>query len=313
MYHRIATPESDIWDIAVSPSNFEQQLTFLKRHFNVIPLSELAEVVARKKIKRKTVSITFDDGYVDNYVTAKPLLEKYGLPATFFIASGNIGQETPFWWDELEQLILFAEMLPQVFSLPFYENGGKTDLKEESFLSPELRLKHTTWKACEVEPPTLRAHLYYSLWQQLKPLPYQEQQARMKLIREWAGHVVTHPELKSMSVDQLKNLGSNLLEIGTHTVTHPALAFHDVAFQKQEIFENRKCLQEITGQEANLIAYPYGNYNEDTLNSVASLNFKAAFTTEERPINKQAHQYRLGRYQVKNLPFHESSSIFNQW
>ncbi|WP_210486147.1 polysaccharide deacetylase family protein [Rufibacter aurantiacus] len=312
MYHRICDPEADIWEIAVSPTNFEQQLQYLKANHHVIPLQEMVDGLAMNKIKRNSIAITFDDGYADNYLQAKPLLEKYGLPATFFVSSGNIGQETPFWWDELEQLILFTERLPQTFTL---EGRAQVDLKEEQLLTNSLGHKHTSWKACEEEPPTLRASLFFKLWQQLKPLTYGQQQEQMQRIREWAGFTgETKPELKSMTLEQLKDLGkSNLFTIGAHTVSHPALAFHTADYQRRELTQNRTFLREVTGQDVNLLAYPYGNYNEETLSSVASLKFKAAFTTEENRIQKQANRYRLGRYQVKNLPFQELSSTFHPW
>ncbi len=313
MYHRIAAPSSDIWEIAVSPANFEQQLAFLKKKYQVISLQEMADSVANKKIRRNSVALTFDDGYVDNYLQAKPLLEKYELPATFFISSGNIGQETPFWWDELEQLILFTQQLPATFRLGQFQS--QADLKDENYLTEDLRLKHTSWRACDEAPPTSRAQLYYSLWQELKPLSHAVQQEKMQLIREWANPSgETLPELKSMSLAQLQELGRNhLFEIGAHTVSHPALAFHEAPYQKRELAENREFLRQATGQGVDLVAYPYGNYNTDTLATVASLQFKAAFTTEERTINTQAHPHRLGRFQVKNLPAQEFSQALSRW
>ncbi|KAA3436792.1 polysaccharide deacetylase family protein [Rufibacter hautae] len=312
MYHRISDPEADIWEIAVSPANFEQHLQYLKAHHHVVPLQEMVDGLAGNKIRRNSIAITFDDGYADNYLQAKPLLEKYGLPATFFVSSGNIGQETPFWWDELEQLILFTERLPQTYT---FQNQETLDLTEEHFLTGILRQKHISWKVCEEVPPTVRAELFFKLWQKLKPLPHAEQQEHMQQIREWAGVTSeTKPELKSMTVEQLKDLGqSGLFTIGAHTVSHPALAFHTADYQQRELTQNRTFLRDVTGQDVSLVAYPYGNYNEETLSSVASLKFKAAFTTEETRIQKQANRYRLGRYQVKNLPFQELSSTLRQW
>ena len=103
MYHRIADSQADVWDIAVSPENLEEQLKFLKKKHSVILLKDLVKQVQNKWIKKNSVAITFDDGYADNFIIAKPLLEKYELPATFFIPSINIGQQKEFWRDELEQ------------------------------------------------------------------------------------------------------------------------------------------------------------------------------------------------------------------
>lgn len=98
MYHRIATAAHDHWQLCVSPRHFEEQLQVLKR-YKVIGLHELVS-----SVPRNGVAISFDDGYIDNYTTAKPLLEKYSLPATFFITNNNIGKQAEFWWDELENI-----------------------------------------------------------------------------------------------------------------------------------------------------------------------------------------------------------------
>src|SRR4051794_10348662 len=80
MYHRIARPETDLWELAISPENFETQLKILKRTNLVVPISEIAKSLKEKKATRKRVAITFDDGYMDNFYTAKPLLEYYSIP-----------------------------------------------------------------------------------------------------------------------------------------------------------------------------------------------------------------------------------------
>jgi peptidoglycan/xylan/chitin deacetylase (PgdA/CDA1 family) len=117
MYHRVAEPATDVWDLAVSPTNFEQQLRVLQRSGLVVPAEELVSRLASKTLRRRSIVITFDDGYCDNYLAAKSLLEQYKLPATFFIATGNLGQASEFWWDELEDIFLLTEHLPAAFDL----------------------------------------------------------------------------------------------------------------------------------------------------------------------------------------------------
>ena len=177
MYHRIATPAADIWGIAVSPENFEQHLQLLRKKGNVVPLRELVKDVKQGKVRRNSIAITFDDGYADNFAVARPLLEKYQLPATFFITSGNIGKEEEFWWDELEHILLFAPQLPQIFAAVFSDSPFSFDLRAEASLTEELLQQHRSWDACDEAPPTLRARLFFTLWQQLKPLPPPEQES----------------------------------------------------------------------------------------------------------------------------------------
>jgi peptidoglycan/xylan/chitin deacetylase (PgdA/CDA1 family) len=97
-FHRVsdALPE-DL--ITHSSSKFEEYCRFFRRHFKVVPLS--AQVAGRHAAGELggTLSITFDDGYLDNFETAAPILRKLGLPATFFVATGFIGSQTVAPWD----------------------------------------------------------------------------------------------------------------------------------------------------------------------------------------------------------------------
>ena len=71
----------------VTVKALEKQMRFLKvNNYNVIPLEEFADLLkAKKKIPENTVVITFDDGHLDNYTNAYPILKKYNLPATMFV------------------------------------------------------------------------------------------------------------------------------------------------------------------------------------------------------------------------------------
>ncbi|WP_114782254.1 polysaccharide deacetylase family protein [Botryobacter ruber] len=303
MYHRVAVPAADAWDIAVSPENFEQQLQVLKNTANVIPLKELVERVKRKKVEKSTVALTFDDGYVDNYQVAKQLLEKYGLPATFFISSGNVGKDAAFWWDELEQLILYTPQLPDEIALAVGGEQVAMHLGEEAQLTGKQLEINRSWRACEEVPPSGRCALFLKLWQRLKPLPAAVLQEQLQLVRNWADAATeTRPATKSMSVAQLQELAQHsLFDIGAHTVSHPALASHSLEYQKAELEVNKQYLQETINKEVSLLSYPYGNYNHDTLTAAADAAFEAAFTTEARAVTNRSHPYRLGRFQVKNL------------
>lgn len=87
MYHRVAR-RNDFDQLVVSPENFQKQMTILAAGYNVLSLSDAVALLAsEQKIPRRTVVITFDDGYLDNFTEALPILEKYSLPATIFVTS----------------------------------------------------------------------------------------------------------------------------------------------------------------------------------------------------------------------------------
>lgn len=94
MYHYVNDEEPSRSRLGVSPATFKRQMRFLSEHkYNVIPLEELAELIRNKrKIPPKTAAVTFDDGYLDNYTQAYPILKKYNIPATIFVVINRIGK-----------------------------------------------------------------------------------------------------------------------------------------------------------------------------------------------------------------------------
>lgn len=99
MYHRVNN--IDINTMSVNVEMFSRQIEFLKKKYHVITLSQLLnDILEDKRIHPKSVAITFDDGYKDNYTNAFPILKQYGLPATFFITTSYIDTQKKFPWDE---------------------------------------------------------------------------------------------------------------------------------------------------------------------------------------------------------------------
>lgn len=94
MYHRVLPEPDPKYKLAVSVRSFERQMKFLHdRHYNVVSIGELADILKKKSpIPRHTVAITFDDGYIDNYLYAFPILKKYGLKATLFVIVNEVGR-----------------------------------------------------------------------------------------------------------------------------------------------------------------------------------------------------------------------------
>lgn len=314
MYHRVAEPDGDIWDLSVSPSNFDEQLQVLKESGEVVPLHELSERLKSTRPRKRYIAISFDDGYLDNYEAAKPLLEKHQLPATFFVTTCNLGKDQEFWWDELEHLILYSSHLPPCFEMKVNDKIINKNLNEESELTAPVRQKNRNWKAGTQAPPSRRAELYLELWATLKVLPDTTIQQLMVRVREWAGSdTEARAAYKSVSADQVHEMAQHpLFTIGAHTATHPALGHHSFAYQQAEIMNNKELLHSITGKGISLLAYPYGNYNKDSVRAAAT-SFDAAFTTEGRAVRKHTPKHCMGRFQVSNVQGIEFDQRLREW
>ena len=111
MYHYVNDEEPLRSKLGVSVASFERQMRFLKEHrYNVVTLYELADLLqGKKKIPAKTVAITFDDGYLDNYTNVYPILKRYQLPATIFVVVNRVGKrlgnDEYMSWQQIQEMV----------------------------------------------------------------------------------------------------------------------------------------------------------------------------------------------------------------
>lgn len=112
MYHYISEPPEDAdeyrTDLSVPPERFRQQLQYLKDHgFTTIDFYDLSlAVTARKELPEKPIILSFDDGYLDNYQYAFPMLREFGFSGTFFIVTEFVDTQTPGYmtWAMIEEM-----------------------------------------------------------------------------------------------------------------------------------------------------------------------------------------------------------------
>ncbi len=105
LYHRVAEAQPDPWSLCVTPEHFAEHLDVLSSRWNLLRLRDVVRSLEEGALPDRSVVITFDDGYADNLHNAKPILQRYGKPATIFVASGYVGNTREFWWDELERIV----------------------------------------------------------------------------------------------------------------------------------------------------------------------------------------------------------------
>ncbi|QEC51209.1 peptidoglycan/xylan/chitin deacetylase (PgdA/CDA1 family) [Anseongella ginsenosidimutans] len=300
MYHRVANVPVDPWQMAVRPEHFEEQLQVLGKRYSVIPVPELLRQLEEGKLLPGSVCLTFDDGYADNYLTARPLLEKYQCPATFFIVTRCIDRKHSFWWDTLGDLLLNTAELPEAVSVDLQGERCSYPLNGEVVLSGELHRKYLLWRY-PAPPPGRRAAVYLDIYERVKSLPPEAQERAAREIRLWREDSSGSSEEERLPVntEQLMSMSRHpLLDIGLHTHSHPALGCQSPERQFREIESCRKYLARATSRFIPVISYPHGHYNKDTLRTVKEQQLEAAFTTEEQAITRKSDPYRLGRFQV---------------
>lgn len=301
MYHQVCEKKADPWQLAVAPDNFQYQLNHLKNHFDVVSVDELVSTIQSGKLTSNLVAITFDDGFVDNYTNAAPLLEWFELPATFYITSGAIRNAKLFWWDELQSIILQSESLPKKLSTKVGAEYFNFEFKRDEVLRPSVTQEILNW-SYGAPLKNERIDLYFRLWEKIQPLQHLDQYTTMRSLRNWAKVENIPLGINApMQGHQVKKLGANkLFTLGGHTVNHAMLSAQSELVQSYEIKDCKIDLEEISGMPVNGFAYPYGKYNPCTKSLLQQNGYNYGLTTEEGPVTAGSDLYQLPRVQVKN-------------
>ena len=235
-------------------------------------LDEAVQRADSGDLSGRTVSITFDDGYADNFSVALPILQAYGVPATFFVASDFLDGGR-MWNDSIIETIRRLE--PGTYDL------GPGDLEP---------LHITDW-------PSRRhaAQTVITAWKHLLP---EQRQANVDAL---SARVDGLPQDLMMSSMQLRELASSEgVTIGGHTCSHPILASLDRDQARAEIAGGKSALEGILQQEVGLFAYPNGKHGRDFGDEHATLvneaGFKAAVATDWGTLSASTDRYRIPRF-----------------
>ena len=106
LYHRVLPDELVKNDLevgmAVSKSNFEKQIKKIKSKYDIVSMDEFISNL-ENKVNKFTVTLTFDDGYLDNLDHVLPILEKYQVPASIYVTTSFLENEVFMWWYELKK------------------------------------------------------------------------------------------------------------------------------------------------------------------------------------------------------------------
>lgn len=314
MYHRITNPVCDPWQLAVTPEYFESHIHIIKKKYRVVSLAELTEQVQQQKIKPNTVAITFDDGFADNVHIAYPILNQFQLPASFYITTDLVDTHDVFWWDQLQTIFLETPHLPAVFKGVIGNELIELQTGNDGILTNEMKSQIKNWRA---EQPFIneRIKCYYEIWSRLRGFPDDQKKSVLTILAAWASLSLTATDAnRVVNVKELQVLASDsLMEVGCHTCSHPALAEHKEATQRQELERSKVQLKKWIGKSVTGLAYPHGSYNQTTLSVAHDLRFKYAVTTAGIAARKSTTALEIPRVQVTNLSGRDFERQLKLW
>ena len=295
MYHRVARVAHDPWQLAVWPERFTEQIEALMQLRRVVPLRWLAAELAQGRIPKKVAAVTFDDGYADILTEAKPILERQGCPATVFLVTGAIGKSCSFWWDELSRIVFETPLLPSELEI---EIAGRAHRwRTDGQVRGSMRV------GVEDDLARTREQLHYEIWQLLRPLESKPRRELLISLCTWAGIEIEAKSVhRPLAAEEVRDLAEpGFIDIGAHTVTHPALSLLDEANQRFEIEGSRAACEELIGEPIHTFAYPFGNFDDITTAYVRDSGFACACTTVPGRVSMRSDPMLLPRVAVGNF------------
>ena len=264
-YHRVTPTDAlecypfDQELISATPTQFDSQMRYLREHLHPIALQDvIAHVEQAEPLPSNSVAVTFDDGFVDTYRYAFPVLKRYRIPATIFVSTGYVDSGEPFWFELASYL---------VYRVPAQTLEIQNDIRLPTADS---------W-----------AHRTASLRQLhsiLKDLPNKD---RLEMLNSWARrytHELKHGALHHsgpITWTQIIEMARSGIEFGSHTVSHPNLTRLTDEELDLELSDSKRSLESRLQRKISTIAYPIGTksaFNERVMSAAHRHHFKLGLT-----------------------------------
>jgi peptidoglycan/xylan/chitin deacetylase (PgdA/CDA1 family) len=270
-YHRV-NDDGDPFFPSVPTGVFERRMAYIARNFPVLAVEELVARIRLGGLPKNALAITFDDGYRDNLTHAAPILARYGLPATIFLATGFIGTAEVPWFDRLALAFKATRVL--------------------SFVAPWGQVVSLAKQADRLQ--ALEQMLKY-----LRLVPEDDFRRAFDGTLQVLGvadrRSVGKPMLAWDDVRALVNMG---FSIGAHTVNHPILSRLTPDRARQEVVDSRRMVETSCGRSPVAFAYPSGrpeDYTETVKRLVREAGFTCAVTTQFGVNTQETCAYELRR------------------
>jgi len=261
MYHNFSSLGATDAD-ALNIDGIRRQFTYLRRHYHIVPLLQIAEQLASGHgLKPRMAALTIDDGRRNCYEFLFPLLKEFEFPATFFVVSSFIRGEDWIWTDKV--IWLSEQPNPPIELVP-----GKL----EAVFGVLNRLRPEARNA-EIEAMAKRARVTIP---QAAPAKY-----------------------TPCSWNQLREMAdSGLVEIGSHTLTHPILSTLTDEESWYELCESRRQIEEALSKTVRCFCFPNGksgDYRPSQVQQIADAGYLCSVVAESGLVGNREDRYQLPR------------------
>jgi len=271
IYHQVLRQPDFMRPDVPTASEFEWQMALLSRYFVPISLREGLQRLNAGTLPDRSVCVTFDDGYQDNLDVALPILKRWHIPATVFVATAFL--ERGVMWND--------RVIDAVKTAP----GDVLDLGSEGLG------RHAIGTEAE------RRNASRQLLRQIKPIPPTERDRMVDTLADRFGY---HEQRLMLDTVQLRQLCDAGVEIGAHTHSHPILASLEPAAAQREIETSKAILESELQKTVPLFAYPNGrpekDYTQEHVELVRRAGFEAAVSTHSGVAGTYSDRWQLPRF-----------------
>lgn len=271
MYHHVvpehATDGLKNLGITITQRAFDAHISWLKRKYKLVSLKDYLQ--AHTPRDPRLMAITLDDGHGPTYDCAREVALKYQAPMTIFVSTCQI-DDGPLIWGMYINALTTEHAYKEITV-----DGLTLDLRtSKSRIQSRQHLLEWAMSQDDIASSVASLAAKY-------PLPEE---------------IVAH--YRGMSSAQLRNAAEEgLVDIESHTVTHPFLANLSRQDILDELTTSKQTLESITGKAIDFIAYPSGNYNSDVIEASKEAGYTAGFAVySQNRWNPDFEIPRLGIY-----------------
>jgi peptidoglycan/xylan/chitin deacetylase (PgdA/CDA1 family) len=283
MYHRILMKVTDVSEIQpgmfVLAETFKINLEFLKNHFKIYPLNSLNDSFLFKKNNNKPICfITFDDGWLDFYKVAYPILKKHGAHATIFLPTGFIGGKKCFWPDRLLHLFKAIDKKTEIY----LRDAQYKNKYVKNIVSCKGNYEEKTEKAISF----------------LKQMREGEIDDILSELSIMLNIDVTPNERAFINWEEISEMKqSKLIDFGSHTVNHKILTTLTYDEINHELIESKETLIERNINDGKFVpfCYPSGVYDKKIEMMVQEAGYDVAVSTQKGWNSLKEHPFTLRR------------------
>ena len=300
-YHYVENPRKDFPGIhPCSVDEFERQIRFLSRHWRIGSVHDVFKA-AHGGANEKFCAITFDDGLKDQYTEALPVLEKYRVPAAFFIITGTLQGLIPL----THKIHLLLSALPADELVDraneFLKKHNPDDL--ERFVIPKDR-RLTLERKLRDDIPTA------NFKEAVNMIPADTADAMLEdMMKQQKSVARDVSDLLFMTGDEISDLERRGHEIGSHGHTHRALDYLSESELTEEVSGSHAILTDLLGHAPSVFSYPHGGAGEAFSRAVGKAGYSYALGTEERAVAPDANPYFIPRFDTVTVKTFLDESI----